>query len=44
LSGNDEVLKWAKKNGVASRYIPRSEGFLCSGTEIRSILTEEADE
>jgi len=43
LSGNDEVLKWAKNKGIAVCYTPRSEGFLCSGTEIRSILREDVD-
>ena len=41
LSGNYEVLKWAENNGIESLYTPRSEGFLCSGTEIRSILSED---
>lgn len=41
LSGNEKVLAWAKNNDVKSQYTPRSEGFLCSGTEIRSILRED---
>ena len=41
LSGNEAVLIWAKNSGVEASYIPRSEGFLCSGTEIRSILREK---
>lgn len=43
LSGNDTVLLWAKNNGVKVQYVPRSDGFLCSGTEIRSILHEVSD-
>ena len=41
LSGNNEVLIWAKNNDVKTCYVSRSEGFLCSGTEIRSILHED---
>lgn len=41
LSGNGGVLKWAKNNGIVTCYTPRSKGFLCSGTEIRSILLED---
>lgn len=37
LSGNEDVLSWAKKHGLNSQFIPRSEGFLCNGTEIRSL-------
>lgn len=39
LSGNDNVLKWASRSGLKSLYIPRSDGFLCSGTEVRSALS-----
>jgi len=38
LSGNDNVLTWAENNGIKASYIHRSDGYLCSGTEIRSIL------
>jgi len=41
LSGNNEVLKWANQYGLSVKYINRSDGFLCSGTEIRSILREK---
>ena len=41
LSGNNDVLKWAENNGIESQYTPRSEGFLCSGTEIRAVLGEK---
>ena len=43
LSGNDTVLLWAKNNGIKAQYVSRSDGFLCSGTEIRSILHEVPD-
>lgn len=42
LSGNDDVLVWAKNRGVEGRYVSRSEGFLCSGTEIRDSLCNNA--
>ena len=38
LSGNELVLAWAKKMNIRSGYIPRSEGALFSGTEIREKL------
>ena len=38
LSGNPDVLEWAKTQGVQTKLIPRSEGVFCSGTEIRKIL------
>ena len=41
LSGNREVLDWAKKHNLKTEYIPRSEGLLCNGTEIRDILGNE---
>jgi len=40
LSGNQDVLDWAGKQGLRVDFIPRSEGLLCSGTEIREILYE----
>lgn len=43
LSGNESVLNWAAQNGVASCFIPRSKGFLCSGTEVRSVLKENSN-
>jgi cytidyltransferase-like protein len=41
VSGNADVLAWAESRGVVSEYIERSEGFLCSGTEIRDLLKNE---
>jgi len=38
LSGNPVVLEWAKKMGIKSEYLPRSEGMYFSGTEIRRHL------
>jgi nicotinamide mononucleotide adenylyltransferase len=38
LSGNEEVLKWAENYKLKSCYVPRSDGFLCSGNEIRFLL------
>ena len=38
LSGNPIVLAWAKKHGVPARHVPRSEGVLVSGTEIRTAV------
>ena len=40
LSGNEDVLNWAKEQNIKAEYVPRSEGFFCSGTELRSILSE----
>jgi len=42
LSGNNRVLDWAENMGVSAQFVPRSEGFLCSGTEIREILNEDS--
>ena len=41
LSGNEKVIKWGDKHNIESKYIPRSEGMFCSGTEIRSILGDK---
>lgn len=38
LSGNPEVLAWADKMNIASEFIPRSDGYFFSGTEIRDEL------
>ena len=38
LSGNSKVLEWATNHKLNSKYIPRSEGVFCSGTEIRLAL------
>ncbi len=38
VSGNEKVLKWGENNNIDSKYIPRSEGAFCSGTEIRLVL------
>ena len=44
LSGNPEVLDWADKVGLKSKFIARSEGLFFSGTEIRNLLKERTDE
>jgi hypothetical protein len=41
LSGNVDVLNWAKKFNINAEYIARSEGFLFSGTEIRTVLGDK---
>lgn len=38
LSGNEKVIAWAKDVGVKAEYVPRSEGALFSGTEIRTVV------
>lgn len=38
LSGNPEVLDWAKKNNIENSLIERSAGTICS-TEIRKIVS-----
>lgn len=38
LSGNEDVLTWAKTHGVRAEFISRSCGDLCSGTNVRDIL------
>jgi cytidyltransferase-like protein len=38
LSGNDDVLKWAKEQNIKAEFVLRSKGFLFSGTKIREIL------
>jgi nicotinamide mononucleotide adenylyltransferase len=43
LSGNEDVLEWAKKHGLEARRVPRSVGYLYSGTEIRTAFTKEGD-
>jgi nicotinamide mononucleotide adenylyltransferase len=40
LSGNPDVLNWAEHHGIEAKFVPRSEGVFCSGTEIRKILSE----
>ncbi len=41
LSGNLAVLDWAKQFGIDAEYMPRSEGILFNGSEIRNILKSE---
>jgi nicotinamide mononucleotide adenylyltransferase len=41
LSGNEEVLEWAKSQNLGAEFCERSEGFLLSGTKIRELLNEE---
>lgn len=41
LSGNQDVLDWAESMKINSEHIPRSAGIMCSGTEIRRIMTNE---
>ncbi len=41
LSGNPDVLNWAKKVGIKAEYIPRSFGIMCSGTEVRRAMLNE---
>jgi len=38
LSGNPDVLDWAKKLNVRCDYIDRSFGALCSGTQVRKFI------
>ena len=38
VSGNQDVLDWAEKMGIKYEFMPRSEGYLFSGTEIRNEL------
>jgi nicotinamide mononucleotide adenylyltransferase len=40
LSGNPDVIAWAKRCNIESMFIERSAGALCS-TDIRRILNEE---
>ena len=40
LSGNEDVLEWAKKQGLGYKFVPRSVGYLYSGTEIRTAFDE----
>jgi cytidyltransferase-like protein len=40
LSGNPDVLSWAKGLGVLNQFISRADGNLFSGTEIREVLGE----
>lgn len=41
LSGNTDVLNWAKTMGLKSKFIERSSGIMCSGTEVRRALKNE---
>jgi nicotinamide mononucleotide adenylyltransferase len=38
LSGNEDVLSWASKLNIANELVPRSDGYLFSGTEVRDEL------
>jgi phosphopantetheine adenylyltransferase len=40
LSGNPDVLDWGKRIGVGIEFLPRSEGYFFSGTEIRDELRD----
>jgi len=44
LSGNLDVLNWAKQFNIKAEYVPRSEGMMFSGTEIRTDLGNIDDE
>jgi nicotinamide mononucleotide adenylyltransferase len=39
LSGNQDVLDWTMSMKINSEYVPRSVGIMCSGSEIRKILS-----
>lgn len=39
LSGNEDVLNWASSIGIEYEHIKRSAGIMCSGTEIRRVLS-----
>ena len=40
LSGNKRVLEWADSMDIKNKFIARSFGFKCSGTNIREQLKE----
>ena len=40
LSGSSEVLNWAKSMSIDTKYIPRSSGIMCSGSEIRRAMSD----
>jgi len=44
LSGNEDVLNWARKMNIRSEFVSRSENYFCSGTELRSILSKEDED
>jgi len=41
VTGNDKVIEWGLKLGLAVKKIPRSEGIGCSGTELRKLKEEK---
>lgn len=38
VSGNDKVIEWGLKIGLAVKRFPRSEGIGCSGEELRRMV------
>jgi len=38
VSGNDEVIEWGMKLGLAVKKVPRSEGIGCKGEDLRRIV------
>jgi len=38
LSGNEEVLRWAKKQGITIERVHRSQGIGFCGTDLRRLL------
>ena len=40
MSGNDDVLEWGLRMGLAVKKISRSEGMGCSGTELRELYDD----
>jgi len=37
VTGNDEVVEWANKMGIKSKFLPRSTGIGYNGTELRML-------
>ena len=44
LSGNEDVLYWAKMKNIEFLFVPRSDGFMCNGTEVRATLFGDNNE
>lgn len=38
LTGNDKVIEWAQLLNIPVLKVPRSDGILCSGTELREAM------
>jgi cytidyltransferase-like protein len=41
VTGNDEIVRWAKSLGIVVEKVSRSDGISCSGVKLRELYEEK---